>query len=456
MSLRTPRKTDEFNISLLESYKRRRIAIANMPELPPSPPPQYYGGSTSSEREDARTHRVGHLRGRAVQAFEAAKGNPADGRWGVLSDVLRLSCTAGREGRWIGVRVGLGAGEDEQQEEVDEALEQLDFILAKTEKEWTAWEARYEMRLNLMRRVGKWKRGVEVDEREGEEMLDSLEGEKTRQGTRPRKGSPLRVVTASAGDHESEPEAPLEEEVEQEEAEVEPAPPAAVAPSTPTPKAKRRVARMSTGGKSPRRAKTVLEEPTPTASTSGAGAAKVVNVVSTVPDALKSGAPFGFGVVKRASATATATAKGKGKGKEKARATDADADVDAPPTKRNSKEKDLRDDERTRRVKEAEELKSSKKQERVEWERARERRLKEAREKERVEEEARRQKEKEKEVAAERRRQQQEEEDADADEEIPREAKGKETVNNVRQMQIQDVSEMVLYPFLSSSCTYHY
>ncbi|KAF5318037.1 hypothetical protein D9619_012103 [Psilocybe cf. subviscida] len=372
-------QSDQLDISLLESYKRRRIAIANMPEIPPSPPPPHFDHLTPSEFDEARTHRIGHLRGRVGKAFTAARGNPADGRWGALSDLLSLSCTAGREGRWTGLRLDPAPGEEEEDD--DEVLDQLGVVLARTEEEWFAWEARYEKRMNVRRRVGAWSKGVELPA-----AAESPTAPSSR--SRPRRKSPLHVVVSA--------DEPKEEEEEEEVVEI-------VHPVAA--KAKTRVARMSTGGKSPRKPKAQQEEQI--ASTSGTG--KVVNIVSaTVPDALRNSAPFGFGVVKRPTA----------KGKEKEKATDA-----APKKK-------------------VEELKRKKQQERVEWEKGRERKLREAREKEA--EKARRDKEKEE---AERRSRQEEEEA----EKRRREEEAEEVAVVVdkgqrHRMQIQDVSEMSFIP----------
>ncbi|KAK7462772.1 hypothetical protein VKT23_007356 [Stygiomarasmius scandens] len=90
----------------VEQLSRQHLALAQMfKEIPPSRP----GSPASDEDDEAWTNveftssemkeRVEALRARVLEAFDEADGDPADGRWHIMHQMLRLGCTRSRH--WL-------------------------------------------------------------------------------------------------------------------------------------------------------------------------------------------------------------------------------------------------------------------------------------------------------------------------------------------------------------------
>lgn len=109
----------------------------------------------AKERQREREQRIAKMREHVLQAYDAAKGDPADGRWSALSRLLSMGCTAGG-GRWVDTRA-------------DNHLNKMpppacEWILAESEEEWAAWERARERDVRLKLRVESWKKTLVVEE----------------------------------------------------------------------------------------------------------------------------------------------------------------------------------------------------------------------------------------------------------------------------------------------------
>ncbi|KAK0484184.1 hypothetical protein EDD18DRAFT_1429796 [Armillaria luteobubalina] len=101
----------------LEQLSQHHIALAGLEEIPAS--------DCGSDLGDDALQRVHALHDRVVEALEYSNGDPADGRWSHLTELLRLSCTRGGK-RYIGVRID---GENA-------TPGPSGFVLLDTEEEW--------------------------------------------------------------------------------------------------------------------------------------------------------------------------------------------------------------------------------------------------------------------------------------------------------------------------------
>jgi len=98
-------------------------------------------GSPSPESQK----RVAQLTQRLKQAYSEARGNPANGRWSFISDLLRLSTTRGGR-RWMGVNTAV---------ETPEIPDHL-CIVPKTSEEWYELERKWKEEEEVKSKVQRW------------------------------------------------------------------------------------------------------------------------------------------------------------------------------------------------------------------------------------------------------------------------------------------------------------
>lgn len=129
--------------SYLKRLTREHLARASMEEVESS-----VAGSPTSESKA----RVGQLVAKVERAYAEANGNPADGRWVFVSDLLRLRCTRGGR-RW------LGANLDARAPEIPKHL----CVIPKTNEEWQELECRIKDEEDVNSKVQRWIRTAEFE-----------------------------------------------------------------------------------------------------------------------------------------------------------------------------------------------------------------------------------------------------------------------------------------------------
>ncbi|KAF4604382.1 hypothetical protein EYR40_001560 [Pleurotus pulmonarius] len=158
-------------MTYLNTLSRQHVALAqNVKEVPSSRPSSpelesYLGPDAVKETSGLtevqlrRVQRVEDLRSRVVDAFRKAKGEPGEGKWGQISQMLRMGCTAGRY-RWVRGCAPPGR----QVREMDPCL-----VLPETEEEWHAMERKFEQKHQLKQKVETWQEGVAPVEEQAQE-----------------------------------------------------------------------------------------------------------------------------------------------------------------------------------------------------------------------------------------------------------------------------------------------
>ena len=122
-------------------HKTRNDLIQLVSEVPASRP--------SSPRTDKR---VESLRDKVQEAYNLARGETADGKWGHLVEMLRLGCTRPRYRRWVvGVRTGAG-----------ERNTETDWVSPDTELKFTQWDREWKENVRLKQKVENWKARIDV------------------------------------------------------------------------------------------------------------------------------------------------------------------------------------------------------------------------------------------------------------------------------------------------------
>lgn len=135
----------------LNSLSRTHIALAQIvQEEPSSRPGSPVEDADGSYPDSSTQERVKALRARVQEAWAMTDGNPADGKWTVLTQLLRIGVTSGKAGRWAGTRADL---------KVPDAPDG-GWINAATEAEWVEWEKR----VGLQNKVENWKMRLENHE----------------------------------------------------------------------------------------------------------------------------------------------------------------------------------------------------------------------------------------------------------------------------------------------------
>lgn len=132
----------------LDYLSRAHISIAQIvQEVPTS-----RHGSPSEQEDDEYTRRearIEELRQEVRKAYDLACGDPADGKWGLLVQLLRMGVTRGRY-RWVGARAdGIARSGD-------------GWLNARTEAEWLEWEKKKAEEDRLKRKVESWKKRVDA------------------------------------------------------------------------------------------------------------------------------------------------------------------------------------------------------------------------------------------------------------------------------------------------------
>lgn len=133
----------------LESKRQALLLVREEPQTPPRSPRDEVG----------RDERIQAVRERAQDAWTKAHGNPADGRWAVLTDILRLSVTCGRGGRWMGARTDIPSAKPLVNGDGDAY-----WINAETESEWREWETRDSEERKIREKVESWKKKLEAQQ----------------------------------------------------------------------------------------------------------------------------------------------------------------------------------------------------------------------------------------------------------------------------------------------------
>ncbi|KAK0441287.1 hypothetical protein EV421DRAFT_1812453, partial [Armillaria borealis] len=127
----------------LDQLSQHHIALAGLEEIPAS--------DCGSDLDDDAQQRVRVLHDRVIEALEYSNGDPADGKWSRLTELLRLGSTrAGK--RWIGVRTD---GEEATPGPGG-------FVLLDTEEEWFEWEKRRAAEKLLKSKVENWQKDVVI------------------------------------------------------------------------------------------------------------------------------------------------------------------------------------------------------------------------------------------------------------------------------------------------------
>ncbi|KAG6816732.1 hypothetical protein H0H87_003429 [Tephrocybe sp. NHM501043] len=147
----------------LDRMSKQHIALATkVQEVPPSP--------TTPEAEEQFATRVEALRKRAVEAFKYAHGDPADGKWAALSQLLKLNVARGRT-RWLDIST-----------EGKMAEPSFGWINASTEEEWQELEEKLE---EETRRVKE----------EGNRVKSKVESWQRKVASAPMESQPLVVIS---------------------------------------------------------------------------------------------------------------------------------------------------------------------------------------------------------------------------------------------------------------------
>jgi hypothetical protein len=124
----------------LDNLSRKHVALAQIVEEVPS----------EGEDDPESKERVEILRKRVIEAFDLANGDPADGKWAFIVQLLRLGTTRGRS-RWLGLSKG-----------GRKVVSSTGWINAQTEGEWFEWEQKWKEEDQLNQKVESWQQKVDI------------------------------------------------------------------------------------------------------------------------------------------------------------------------------------------------------------------------------------------------------------------------------------------------------
>ncbi|KAG6872689.1 hypothetical protein C0995_007571 [Termitomyces sp. Mi166 len=127
----------------LERMSKQHIALATRVQEAPSSRP------ASPDSEERSAARVDALRRRVKEAFKYANGDPADGKWSAVVQLLKLDVT--RRRRWLDTTT-----------EGKMAKSSSGWINAETEEEWEEWEAKWAEEDRVNKKVQSWQRDIEA------------------------------------------------------------------------------------------------------------------------------------------------------------------------------------------------------------------------------------------------------------------------------------------------------
>lgn len=128
-------------VYVAELSKRYKALSQDFKEEPPSPP-----HGTDGVDED----RISRLRSRVQDAWVNADGNPADGKWALLANMVRLGSTLGRKGHWAGARTDLELAPKPEG----------GWLNATSQAEWKEWEKKYRDELKVKDKVENWQKNL--------------------------------------------------------------------------------------------------------------------------------------------------------------------------------------------------------------------------------------------------------------------------------------------------------
>ena len=233
----------------VQELSRKYSALSKLVLDQPSPPPR-----SPLELDESCG---GVLCERVRDAWATAQGNPSDGKWVFLTQLLRMGVTSGR-GRWLGTRIDVKSPEEP---DVGSG-----WLLTNSEAEWNDWERKFNQDRTVRAKVESWKRRVDnhLEERMGV-------GRTVSQPIPGAKSPTSRPPDLIAGDPVSNERSQLD-------------------------KSGSRIALKSSGDST--KQKSTIKP-------------------ATSSDPLKDTAPFGFGVVKRSSQTSALNDKPVAPGKRK-------------------------------------------------------------------------------------------------------------------------------------------
>ncbi|KAJ6494670.1 hypothetical protein C8R47DRAFT_1116731 [Mycena vitilis] len=172
----------------VEKLFKTHVALNHMEEVPDSRP---------NLPDRAHNERVETLRKRVLDAFHAANGNPSNGKWSLLANLLQTGTAKGKY-RYINTRT----------DAVPPQPGPEGWLLAETEEEWLAWEQKRKQEQRsvqdkkreddelLKEKVETWKRDIEVEVPESpDDVLDfSSSPAKPPDGTKPSSKSHARSI----------------------------------------------------------------------------------------------------------------------------------------------------------------------------------------------------------------------------------------------------------------------
>ena len=146
----TESRTDVLD-KYLDCLSRKHIALAQIVQEMPSSRCGSPIGEEDQYEDLGSKARVDALVQRVRQAFQNANGEPADGKWAIILQLLQLTSTKGRS-RWVGTTL-----------EGKKAESSIGWVNADTEEEWTEWETTWNNARLLQQKVESWQQKVEFD-----------------------------------------------------------------------------------------------------------------------------------------------------------------------------------------------------------------------------------------------------------------------------------------------------
>ncbi|TFK65175.1 hypothetical protein BDN72DRAFT_962726 [Pluteus cervinus] len=153
----------------LRELGKLHVAIAGMTEVPPSPsssPGPLSGDDDPHDvagdvRDAERNSRVEKLKKRVQEAYEAADGEPANGKWTLVAQLLKLPLARGRYKYFTARADGRRPPTPER-----------GWLNTSNEDQWMAWETKRLVEHRLYSRVDGWRNeigdglGLDVDDEE--------------------------------------------------------------------------------------------------------------------------------------------------------------------------------------------------------------------------------------------------------------------------------------------------
>ncbi|KAJ6618158.1 hypothetical protein B0H10DRAFT_2189650 [Mycena sp. CBHHK59/15] len=159
----TPSSSESTNPSSLKPHPsayaarlfEKHVSLAEIPEAPDSRPGSPESEHMNADSEQVNPERVEALRKQVVEAYNAASGNPANGKWGLLTALLQTGAAKSRY-RWHGTKTDAVPPKPPSGGR---------WFLPDTEEEWFEWEKKREDDLRLQEKVENWQRTVDPEAR---------------------------------------------------------------------------------------------------------------------------------------------------------------------------------------------------------------------------------------------------------------------------------------------------